>query len=119
MTEPSSSCTSMKIMLCVLGEGRGHMTQALAVKEMTERAGHQVVKVALGLGSCRPVPPFFESGMKSLIERMPTLDFSFKNNRHVSLPATLTGAVRRVPAYWRGVRKLRKIIRDTQTDVIL
>ena len=32
----------MKIMFCVLGEGRGHMTQAMAVKEMVETAGHQV-----------------------------------------------------------------------------
>ena len=28
-------------MFCVLGEGRGHMTQAMAVKEMAEAAGHQ------------------------------------------------------------------------------
>ena len=28
----------MKMMFCVLGEGRGHMTQAIAVKEMAEAA---------------------------------------------------------------------------------
>jgi len=29
----------MKMMFCVLGEGRGHMTQAMAVKEMAEIGG--------------------------------------------------------------------------------
>lgn len=106
-------------MLCVLGEGRGHMTQAMAVKEMVERAGHQVVKVALGLGSSRPVPPFFESGMKIPIERMPTLDFSFKNNRGVSLPATLAGVPRRFPAYRQAIAKMKEMVRDGQPDVIL
>ncbi len=38
----------MKMMFCVLGEGRGHMTQAMAVKEIVEAAGHQVVAVTLG-----------------------------------------------------------------------
>ena len=38
----------MKMMFCVLGEERGHMTQAMAVKEMVEAAGHQVVAVTLG-----------------------------------------------------------------------
>lgn len=41
----------MKIMFSILGEGRGHMTQAMAVKEMVEKAGHQVTGVVLGLGS--------------------------------------------------------------------
>src|SRR5438445_486555 len=109
----------MKIMLCVLGEGRGHMTQAMAVKEMVERAGHQVVSVVLGLGRCRQVPPFFASAMKMPIERMPTLDFSYRNNRQVNLPATLAGIARRIPAYWRALRKLKAIVEDTQPDVIL
>ena len=43
-------------MFCVLGEGRGHITQAMAVKEMAEAAGHQVVAVTLGVSAQRPVP---------------------------------------------------------------
>ncbi len=57
--------------------------------------------------------------MKMPITRIPTLDFSYKNNRTVNLPATLAGIVRRIPAYWRALRQLRAVVRDTQPDVII
>ena len=106
-------------MLCILGEGRGHMTQALAVKEMVEKAGHQVASVVLGAGPRRQVPLFFASGMKMPIERIPTLEFTYKHDRQVNLPATLAGVVRQIPAYWRGIQNLKTIVRNTQPDVIL
>ncbi len=57
--------------------------------------------------------------MKMPIEQIPTLDFSFKNHRKVSLSATLGGIVRHIPAYWRGVRKLAALVRQTEPDVII
>ena len=109
----------MKIMLSILGEGRGHMTQAMAVKEMVERAGHQVTSVVVGVGPHRQLPPFFVSAMKMPVTRIPTLDFSYKNSRQVNLPATLAGIARKIPAYWRGVRTLKALVRETQPDVII
>ena len=81
----------MKIMFSILGEGRGHMTQAIAVKEMVEKAGHQVTQVVLGVGSHRQVAPYFASAMKMPITQIPTPDFSFKNDRKVNLTASLAG----------------------------
>jgi uncharacterized protein (TIGR00661 family) len=109
----------MKIMLSILGEGRGHMTQAIAVKEMVEKAGHQVTKVVLGVGQHRPIAPFFASAMKMPITRISTPDFASKNNRKVSLPATLAGIVRQLPAYWRSLRALKEAVREGQPDVII
>jgi uncharacterized protein (TIGR00661 family) len=109
----------MKIMLSILGEGRGHMTQAMAVKEMVEKAGHQVTRVVLGVGSHRQVPPFFASAMKMPITKIPTPDFACKNNRKVNLPASLAGIVRKIPAYWRAVRALHALVRESRPDVII
>jgi uncharacterized protein (TIGR00661 family) len=109
----------MKIMFSILGEGRGHMTQAMAVKEMVEKAGHQVVGVVLGMGPHRQVPPYFASAMKMPITKIPTLDFSYKNNRKVNLPSTLGGIVRKIPAYWHGVRALKAVVREKQPDLII
>lgn len=106
-------------MFSILGEGRGHLTQAMAVKEMAEKAGHQVVSVVLGVGPHRQVPPFFASAMKMPLTKIPTLDFSYKNNRTVNLPATLAGLIRKIPAYWRGVRTLKTVVRESQPDVII
>ncbi len=53
------------------------------------------------------------------ITKISTPDFSYKNDRKVNLPASLAGVVRRVPAYWRGLRTLQALVRESQPDVIL
>lgn len=51
--------------------------------------------------------------MKMPITKIPTLDFSYKNSRKVNLPATLAGIVRKLPAYWRALRTLRGVVRES------
>ena len=106
-------------MLSVLGEGRGHMTQAMAVREMVEKAGHRVTNVVLGLGKNRAIPPFFASAMTMPIAQIPTLDFSYRNSRKVNLPATAASIVRRLPAYGRAIGTLKSAAREFQPDVII
>jgi uncharacterized protein (TIGR00661 family) len=109
----------MKMMFCVLGEGRGHMTQAMAVKEMVEAAGHQVTAVTLGVGSQRQIPAYFNSAMKVTVTQLPTLEFKYRNNRSVSNAATLAGVVCNLPKYARILRQLDAVVREAQPDVIL
>jgi uncharacterized protein (TIGR00661 family) len=109
----------MKLMLCILGEGRGHMTQAIAVKEIAERAGHKVVSVVVGAARTRETPAFFAEAMRMSVEKISTLDFTFKNNRKVDLPATAINVLRRLPEYIRAIRKLKAIVRETRPDLIL
>ena len=106
-------------MLCILGEGRGHMTQAIAAKEIVERAGHKVVSVVVGAGKNREIPAYFAQAMRMPIQRIPTLDFTFKNNRKVDLPATVAAVVRRLPEYVGAIRKLKAVVREARPDVIL
>lgn len=109
----------MKIMFCVLGEGRGHMTQAMAVKEMAESAGHELVAVTLGVSAHRQVPEYFESAMKTPVRQLPTLEFKYKDSRAVSNTATLFGVLGNLPKYRSIVRQLEAVVRETKPDVIL
>ncbi len=109
----------MKIMLSILGEGRGHMTQAMAVKEMVEKAGHQICGIVMGVGPNRVIPPFFTSAINMPVTKIPTLDFSYQNNRKVNMPATVLGIIRKIPAYRGAVRTLKKVVQDTRPDVII
>jgi len=109
----------MKIMFCVLGEGRGHMTQAMAVKEMAEAAGHQVVAVTLGASAHRSIPEYFSSAMKIPVRQLPTLEFKYKDNRAVSNTATLLGVFGKLPKYFRILRQFDDIVHETQPDVII
>src|ERR1700761_7507927 len=109
----------MKMMFCVLGEGRGHMTQAMAVKEMAEAAGHKIVAVTLGVSSQRPEPGYFESAMKIPVVQLPTLEFKYKNNRSVSNAATLIGVLKSLPKYRRILRQLDEVVKQAQPDIII
>ncbi len=109
----------MRMMFCVLGEGRGHMTQAMAVKEMAEAAGHQLAAVTLGVSAQRPIPAYFEAAMKAPVRQLPTLEFKYKNNRSVSNAATLAGLVLNLPKYARILRQLDNIVREARPEVIL
>jgi uncharacterized protein (TIGR00661 family) len=109
----------MKMMFCVLGEGRGHMTQAMAVREMAEAAGHRIVAVTLGVSSQRPMPAYFESAMKMPVRQLPTLEFKYKNNRSVSNTATLAGVLAHLPKYIRMLRRFDEIVRETRPDVLV
>jgi uncharacterized protein (TIGR00661 family) len=95
------------------------MTQAMAVKEMAEAAGHQVVAVTLGASAQRPMPTYFASAMKTPVRQLPTLEFKYKDSRAVSNTATLLGVFGNLPKYFRILRQLDAIVRETQPDVIL
>jgi uncharacterized protein (TIGR00661 family) len=95
------------------------MTQAMAVKEMVEKAGHQVTRVVLGAGPRRQAAPFFASAMRMPITKIATPGFSYKDNRKVNLPASLAGVLRSIPACWRGLRALKALVRESRPDVII
>jgi uncharacterized protein (TIGR00661 family) len=95
------------------------MTQAMAVKEMAEKAGHEVRCAALGLGPKRSAPSYFAEAMKIPIVAIPTIDFSFKNNRSVNLPGTVASVAGRIPAYRRGLRALQALVDEHRPDVIV
>ena len=57
--------------------------------------------------------------MKMPIQRMATLDFTYKQSRGVSLPGTIAGVFRKIPAYISALRTIRKLVRETEPDVII
>lgn len=109
----------MKIMFSIQGEGRGHLTQAMAVKEILEAAGHQVVCVVVGMSRRRQLPDYFTAAMQIPITLVPTLEFASRNNRSVSLWATILGVVRGLPSYMRSLRRFKAVVREAQPDAIL
>lgn len=53
----------MKVIFVIQGEGRGHLTQALALKQMLLHEGHEVVKVLVGKSKNRVIPEFSSSSI--------------------------------------------------------
>ena len=57
----------MKVLFVVQGEGRGHLTQAIAMEDLLRRNGHKVVEVLVGKSNSRSLPGFFNRNIKAPI----------------------------------------------------
>lgn len=75
----------MKVVFVVQGEGRGHLTQALALRQMLVNEGHEVVKVLVGKSRNRKVPDFFLDQIGCQVELLTVQTFC--------LPKTTVGSI--------------------------
>lgn len=48
----------MKILFVIQGEGRGHLTQALSLRQKLADEGHEIVGVLVGKSPARRLPGF-------------------------------------------------------------
>ncbi len=53
-----------RTLFIVQGEGRGHLSQSVALKEYLEEEGHTVVAVYLGSNPSREIPAYFREVFK-------------------------------------------------------
>ena len=109
----------MKVLFTVQGEGRGHLTQALAMKEMLERRGHQVVAVLVSSNGSRPIPGYFSAGFTAPVRVMSGPGFAFPGARGVSGPATFRRLVRDLPRFARSLRLIRETLHETRPGLVV
>src|SRR5690349_17539897 len=107
----------MKVMFTGQGEGWGHMRQSIAMSEMLQRHGHQIVAVAAGASQTRSVPPFFEQAFSVPVRPIVSPGFTLKGHRSISMVGTLTNIVRHLPVYRKSLATLRSAIQETQPDL--
>lgn len=110
---------SMRLLFCVQGDGRGHLTQAIAVREIVEAAGHEIVGVMVGMGTRRTLPAYFAAAMPVPLTILPTLEFSVDQSRGIKMASTIGGVLRRLPEYATSYRAFAALVRDLAPDVIL
>lgn len=106
-------------MFTVQGEGRGHMTQAIAMSEMLQRRGHQIVAVLAGANPTRSLPPFFERAFPTPVRPIVSPGFSLKGHRSISLAGTLASLIKSLPACKKSLAAIRETIREAQPDLII
>jgi uncharacterized protein (TIGR00661 family) len=86
---------------------------------MLVRNGHEVVGVMVGVSHSREVPDFFSSVFDCDIELLDSPSFVFKNNRSISLPATISHTVGNLGNYRRSVKKIKQIVEETKADILI
>lgn len=110
----------MKFLFIIQGEGRGHLTQAIALAELIRGAGHQVCGALVGSADGQRVQNFFREAFGAEITPFasPALVYNRKT-KALSLPHTLTAAGRHLPRYLSGLRKIRQVVNVKQPDLVI
>jgi uncharacterized protein (TIGR00661 family) len=104
-------------MFTVQGEGRGHMTQAISMKQMLERHGHEIVAVLAGGNPEKPLPAFFEEQFK--VQRITSPTFAQKENRGISLRRSIIATAPQVPEIRKSLHTIRDTIEGARPDIII
>lgn len=65
----------MRYIFIVQGDGRGHMTQAISLRELLCRNGHEVVEVLIGKSPQREIPSFFSDRMNTVLSTFESPNF--------------------------------------------
>lgn len=90
----------MKVLFVVQGEGRGHLTQAIAMEDLLRRNGHEVVEVLVGKSNSCSLPGFFNRNIKAPIKRFLSPNFlPTPANKRVCLFRSVAYNVTRIPTY--------------------
>lgn len=110
----------MRVLFIVQGEGRGHMTQALAMEQMLHRAGHEVVAIAIGTSKRRELPAYFKARATAQVHRIQSPNFYYdKKSRSIHLWKTAIYNLLALPKYAHELKKLHRLVKDTQPHIIL
>ena len=110
----------MKYLFVVQGEGRGHFTQALSMKNMLERNGHEVVSVMVGCSAKRKLPAFFTEKIKSEIIQFQSPNFMpTPKGKNSPLMISIMYNFLLSAVYISSILTIRRTIKEKQPDIVI
>ncbi|HJV78497.1 MAG TPA: glycosyltransferase family protein [Paludibacter sp.] len=110
----------MKYLFVVQGEGRGHFTQALSLKSMLEKNGHEVVAVLVGCSAKRTLPGFFTKKIESEIIQFRSPNFlPTPKGKHSPLLISILYNLLLLPVYISSMLTIRRAINELEPDVVI
>lgn len=110
----------MKILFVIQGEGRGHLTQALSLRQKLADEGHQVVGVLVGKSPARRLPEFFSEKID-----VPVYPFESPNflptakNKQVNLINSVAYNMLRLHKYAASIHYINRMIKETEAEVVV
>jgi len=106
-------------LFIVQGEGKGHMSQALAMKEYLQEAGYTIEAVFLGIRSNEKVPDYFRNSFQDILHifRSPWF-LRTPNEKGIYVGRTILFNLMRSIDYWGTITRIRKEINRLRPDVV-
>ena len=109
-----------RVLFVVQGEGRGHMTQAISLRQLLEKNNFEVCGAVVGTSARRNVPEFFIRQFEGVkVVRMQSPNFVTRNNRGINVAATGWQNLIRFRTYLRSAKLLEQQVAELQPDIIV
>lgn len=109
----------MKYLFIIQGEGRGHLTQAIALSEMLSKHNHKVVGALVGSVDGN-IPVFFTEKFQSpsFAFASPSLVYC-KKSKSLDIRKTLTSNILKLKTYTSSLQKINTTINQLNPDIII
>jgi uncharacterized protein (TIGR00661 family) len=110
----------MRYLFFVKGDGRGHITQALALAPKLEQRGHCVGAFVVGCAPETRLPAFLHAKATAPVVTIYSPNFvPDRNNKGISWGRTLAHGVRNVLSYPESFATITRLIEEHKPDVIV
>ena len=110
----------MKFLFVVQGEGRGHLTQAIALHEILTKSGHEVVAALVGKSNRRELPSFFLKNIRSEVLRFNSPNFlPASKNKQTNIWTSIVYNLLKSGSYLKSIYFIRKQIKQLDVDIVV
>ncbi len=111
---------SKRIAFAVQGEGRGHLTQAIAMADMLQKHGHTLTCVIVGSSMNRQLPDFFVKKFNVPLVTVASPNFvTDKNSKSINLAKTMVQNIMQMATYAGSVKKIKDLLKAYQPDLLI
>ena len=110
----------MKYLFIVQGEGRGHMTQAISLRNMLAQNGHEVTSVIIGKSSRREIPSFFFEKIRAKVHPVNSPNFVVgKKNKRIKITKSIIINLLHFRRYFKSLQQIKSVVKDEKPNVII
>ncbi len=110
----------MRYIFIVQGDGRGHMTQAITLREMLAKNGHEVVEVLIGKSPQKKIPDFFLRRIETTVNTFDSPNFQTNTeNKQSAIYKSAVMTFRYLKKYIKSITYLNERINELKPDVVI
>lgn len=110
----------MRILFLVQGEGRGHLTQAIALGQILRGAGHKIVGAMVGTSPGRNIPSFFQEQIFAPVHHFAAPNIIYKaHGGGMNVGRTVATHLAYLPKYLKSLHSIHRTVKQINPDLIV
>src|SRR6185312_12266940 len=109
-----------KCLFFVQGEGRGHMTQSISMKQILENAGIDVCEVLIGKSKYRKIPDFYFGKINVPVTAIdsPVMTSGKQGKRIKAIKSFFKNLVY-IPRFAKSLKTIKEKIEEHKPDLVI